>query len=45
MPELVQVVLFGAMVCTIGATALTLASNFRPERKGLGSRFGLFFWR
>jgi hypothetical protein len=43
--RLIQVVLFGAIVCTIASTALALAPGFRPERIGFGSRFLFFFWR
>jgi len=39
---LVQVALFGVMVCTIAATALTVAPGFRPDCTGFGRRF-LFF--
>ena len=45
MPHLVQVAVFGLMVGTIVATALAVAPGFRPDRKGFGSRFSLFFWR
>lgn len=41
----VQVALFGVMVCTIAATALTVAPGFRPDRTGFGRRFLFFFLR
>jgi hypothetical protein len=45
MDHMIQVVLFGAMVCTIASTALALAPAFRPDRKGFGNRFRFFLWR
>jgi len=45
MVHLIQVVSFGAMVCTIASAALALAPGFRPDRTGLGRRFLFFFWR
>jgi hypothetical protein len=45
MNRAIQVAAFGGMVCTIASVALTVASGFRAERRGLGSRFLFFFWR
>jgi hypothetical protein len=45
MVHLIQVISFGALVCTIASTALALAPGFRPERTGFGRRFLFFFWR
>jgi hypothetical protein len=42
---LLQVALFGVMVCTIGATALAGASGFRSDHKGFANRFLFFLWR
>jgi hypothetical protein len=42
---MVQVGLFGLMVCTIGVAALAFVPGFRTDRKGFGGRFLLFFWR
>jgi hypothetical protein len=45
LPHLVQVAIFGVMVCGIAAAALAVAPGFRSDRKGFWSRFSLFLWR
>jgi hypothetical protein len=42
---ILQVALFGGMVCSIGATVLAVAPGFRSDRKGFGKRFLFFLWR
>jgi len=45
MPHLIQMALFGAVVCIIASTALAAAPGFQSGRKGLWSRFVFCFWR
>ena len=41
-PHLIQVAMFGVMVCLIAATALAVAPGYQSDCRGLGNRLVFF---